>query len=140
MPAPRWLARLNRVGLNRIMRHLAPVLPGFGVIVHRGRKTGRMYRTPVNVFTTRGGCTVALTYGTESEWLHNVLADGGCVLETRGRRVQLIHPRVVHNPTRPPVPAPIRLILRLGNVSDFLEMDVDPMHGRAGTEARAQRR
>jgi deazaflavin-dependent oxidoreductase (nitroreductase family) len=133
MPAPRWLARLNRVGLNRITRHVATRLPGFGVIVHRGRKTGRLYRTPVNVFARPGGYSVALTYGTDSEWLRNVLAAGACVLETGGRRIELVHPRVVHDPTRRPVPPPVRLILGLLNVSHFLELDLDSMDGRAGT-------
>jgi deazaflavin-dependent oxidoreductase (nitroreductase family) len=127
MPAPRWLARLNRVGLNRITRHVAPRLPGFGVIVHRGRKTGRLYRTPVNDFARRGGYTVALTYGTDSEWLRNVLAAGACVLETGGRRVELVRPRVVHGPARRPAPPPVRLIFGLLKVFDFLELDLDSM-------------
>ena len=136
MPAPRWLARLNRVGLNRISRHVATRLPGFGVIVHRGRKTGRLYRTPVNVFARPGGYSVALTYGTESEWLRNVLAAGACVLETGGRHMELVHPRVVFDPTRRSVPPPVRVILGLLNVSDFLVLDLDSMDGRAGALQR----
>jgi deazaflavin-dependent oxidoreductase (nitroreductase family) len=125
MPAPRWLARLNRVGLNRVTRRIAPWLPGFGVIVHRGRKTGRLYRTPVNVFARPRGYSVALTYGVETEWLHNVLAAGGCVLESGGRRQELVRPRVVHDPTRQRVPPPVALILGFLKVYDFLELDLD---------------
>ena len=103
MPARRWLARLiNRVGLNRITRHVTAGARGFGVIVHRGRKTGRVYRTPVNIFARRGGYTVALTYGTDSEWLRNALSAGSCWVVTSGRRVELIRPRVVHDPARRP--------------------------------------
>ena|SRR5438105_14812905 len=132
MPAPRWLAGLNRVGLNRITRRVATRLPGFGVIVHRGRKTGRLYRTPVNVFARPGGYGVALTYGTDSEWLRNVLAAGACVLETGGRRMELVHPRVVHDPTRRPVPPSVRLILGLLNVFDFLDLALDSLDSRTG--------
>jgi hypothetical protein len=35
MPMPRLMARLNRVGLNRIMQRTAPRMRGLGVVVHR---------------------------------------------------------------------------------------------------------
>jgi hypothetical protein len=55
MPIPRIVARLNRVGLNRLTRRLAPWLPGFGVVVYCGRRSGREYRSPVNVFPAATG-------------------------------------------------------------------------------------
>lgn len=99
MPIPRIVARLNRVGLNRLTRRLAPRLPGFGVVVHRGRRSGREYRTPVNVFRSSGGVRIALTYGADSDWVKNVLAAGGCRLHTRGRYLDLAAPHLV----RPPI-------------------------------------
>jgi deazaflavin-dependent oxidoreductase (nitroreductase family) len=125
MPAPRWLARANRYVTNPILGRLAPRLPGFGVIVHVGRKSQRQYRTPVNVFESDDGYVVALTYGRESEWVRNVLAAGGCVLETRGRSVQLTNPRLFHDAQRRAVPAPVRLILGLLHVNDFLAFTRD---------------
>jgi deazaflavin-dependent oxidoreductase (nitroreductase family) len=125
VPAPRWLARFNRRGTNRVLGPLAPYLPGFGMVVHRGRKSGRSYRTPVNVFRRPGGYTIALTYGPESEWVRNVLAADGCTLETRGRRVALAHPRLVHDPQRRAMPVPVRLMLALMGVDDFLDLTVD---------------
>ena len=125
MPAPRWLARANRYVANPLIGRLAPRLPGFGVIVHSGRKTRRQYRTPVNVFAREDGYVVALTYGRESEWVRNVLANGGCVLETRGRSLRLTQPRLFHDERRRAVPAPVRLILGLLCVDDFLELKLD---------------
>lgn len=122
MPAPRWLARANRYVTNPLLGRLAPRLPGFGVIVHSGRKTQRQYRTPVNVFASANGYVVALTYGRDSEWVRNVLANGGCTLETRGRAVQLTQPRLFHDEQRRAVPAPVRLMLGLIRVNDFLEL------------------
>ena len=55
MPIPRRVGQWNKVGLNRLTRHIAPWMPGFGVIVHRGRRSGRRYQTPVNVFPTADG-------------------------------------------------------------------------------------
>lgn len=124
MPAPRWLARANRRGLNRLMLRLAPHMPGFGVVVHRGRRSGREYCTPVNVFRHGDRVSIALTYGRESEWVRNVLAAGGCQLETRGRELALVAPRLVRDESRRAVPAPFRMPLRLLGVADFLELTV----------------
>jgi hypothetical protein len=60
VPFPQWLARLNKVGLNRVAKHVAPSLPGIGVVVHKGRRSGRTYQTPVNVFRTPDGFVIAL--------------------------------------------------------------------------------
>jgi hypothetical protein len=55
MPLPRSVARFNRRVTNQITGPLAPYAPGFGVIIHTGRKSGRQNRTPVNVFRSPGG-------------------------------------------------------------------------------------
>ncbi len=126
MPAPRWLARFNRRVTNRLALPLATRLPAFGVVVHTGRKTGQTHRTPVNVFARDGGYLVALTYGPDSQWVRNVLASGGCTLETRGRALRLTHPRLVHDEGRRAMPAPVRLILSLVHVTDFLALTPEP--------------
>jgi deazaflavin-dependent oxidoreductase (nitroreductase family) len=125
MPAPRWLARVNRRVTNRLTGRLAPYLPGFGVVVHSGRKSRRTYRTPVNVFRRPGGFVIALTYGADSDWVRNVLANGGCTLETRGRTWRLTGPRLVHDERRRSVPAPVRSVLALLHVTDFLDLTLD---------------
>ena len=123
MPAPRWLARFNERVTNRITGPVAPRLPFFGVVVHAGRKSGQQYRTPVNVFATKDGFVIALTYGKESSWVQNVLAAGGCRLETGGRAWRLTNPQLLHDPQHRAVPAPVGLILGLLNVDDFLRLD-----------------
>ena len=35
---------------DRVTKHVAPWMPGFGVVAHAGRRSGRRYQTPVNVF------------------------------------------------------------------------------------------
>ncbi len=120
MALPKWLAALNRRATNHVTRPLARWLPGFGVVIHRGRRSGRVYRTPVNVFRTGDGYAIALTYGPKAEWVKNVLAAGGCELEVRGREVRLVEPRIIRDPRRRLVPPPVRAILRLVGVSYFL--------------------
>jgi deazaflavin-dependent oxidoreductase (nitroreductase family) len=124
MPAPRWLARFNLHVTNRILGPLARRVPGMGIIVHAGRKTHRQYRTPVMIFRHSTHFFIALTYGRESEWVQNVLAQGGCDLETQGRTIHLTQPRVFHDAQRRVMPASVALFLRILNVSDFLEVTV----------------
>lgn len=124
MPLPRALARFNRRVTNQVTGRFAGRLPGFAIVVHRGRASGREYRTPVNAFRRRGGgYVIAMTYGPDSQWARNVLAQGGGTLETRGRRVEVTNPRIVRDPARRLVPAPVRPILRLIDVDRFLELD-----------------
>jgi len=120
----RWLAAFNIAVTNRITSRFAARLPGFGIITHVGRKSGKVYRTPVNVFRTPHGFLIALTYGRESEWVKNVLAAGGCQLETRGVRYQLSAPTIVHDATRRRFPSPVRVILGLVGANDFLQLTV----------------
>ena len=133
MPAPRWLARVNRHVTNRLLGPLALRLPAFGVIEHRGRRSGRLYRTPVNVFAIPGGYLFPIIYGTESDWVQNVVAGSGCELESRGHRHRLTAPRLVHDGGRRGVPAPVRLPLRLLRVSDFLLLSEAPYGGGRGS-------
>ncbi|HVV10351.1 nitroreductase family deazaflavin-dependent oxidoreductase [Amycolatopsis sp.] len=114
------VARFNKIATNRIARPLSGRVPGFARVVHRGRKSGKVYRTPVNAFRNPEGYVVALTYGPDSDWVRNVLAAGGCELETRGRTVKLTGPRVVHDESRETMPLGVRQILGLIGVSDFL--------------------
>src|SRR5438552_13414146 len=84
MPLPRAITRFNRSFLNRLLAPAARYLPAFGVIVHRGRKTGRAYRTPVNMFKRPDGYVIALTYGV-GDWVRNVLAAGEWMFARWGR-------------------------------------------------------
>ncbi|MBJ7598706.1 MAG: nitroreductase family deazaflavin-dependent oxidoreductase [Candidatus Nephthysia bennettiae] len=120
MPLPKSLARFNLRVTNRVTGPLAGRLPWFGVLVHRGRRSGRTYRTPVNVFEIPDWYVVALTYGPDAEWVRNVLEAGECELQTRGRRVRLTAPRLVRDENRRLVPPPVRPILRALGVAHFL--------------------
>ena len=122
MPIPRRVARWNKVGLNRVVRHLAPQVPGLGVVVHRGRRTGRQYQTPVNVFREADGYIIALTYGPDADWVKNVEAAGGCELRTRGRVLRMAEPRVYRDETRRGIRPVERQALRLIGVADFLSL------------------
>lgn len=122
MPMSARLARFNRVVTNPILGRLAPWCPGFGVIYHRGRVSGRAYHNPICVFEHHGGYVVALTYGSLTDWVKNVLAAGECDLVTRRQRHHLISPTVCVDPERTGIPQPFRVILAVANVTEFLSL------------------
>jgi deazaflavin-dependent oxidoreductase (nitroreductase family) len=129
----RWVAAFNQAVTNRITGPFATRLPGFGVLTHVGRKSGRIYRTPVNVFRGRDEFLIALTYGSEAHWVQNVLAAGGCRVETRGVQYQLSDPVIVHDPARRRFPLTVGIILRIIGATDFMRLAV--LSGATGSPA-----
>ena len=115
---------------NPLARRFAGWLPGFGILEYRGRTSGRTYRTPINPFRQGDFYVFALTYGSDVHWVKNVIAAGGCTLRTRGRRVHLVQPEVFVDPSRRLVPRVVRIVLRLGRVTEFLRMRIVPAHVR----------
>jgi deazaflavin-dependent oxidoreductase (nitroreductase family) len=123
MPLPIVITSFNKKVTNRVTAPFAGVLPGFAVVIHRGRTSGRMYRTPVNVFRRGDDYVFVMTYGPDVDWVKNVEAAGGCQIETRRRVVGLVHPRRFIDPARRTVPGPVRAILRLIDVDEFMMMN-----------------
>ncbi len=120
----RWVAAFNLAVTNRITGPFASWLPMFGIITHIGRKSGRRYRTPVNVFRAPQGFLIALTYGRDSEWVKNIVAAGECQLETRRVLYQLTAPMIVHDPSRRSFPLPVRIVLAIIGATDFLQLSI----------------
>jgi deazaflavin-dependent oxidoreductase (nitroreductase family) len=118
----RWLAKINIAFTNRITSLFAGWLPGFGILTHVGRKSGKVYRTPITVFRESNGFIIALTYSSQSEWVKNVLAAGGCELKTRGKKYQLSAPKVVRDPTRQRFRIPVRVVLRIVGADEYMEL------------------
>ena len=122
MPLPRSIARFNRTVTNHVTRPIAGHLPGFGVVIHVGRTTGRCYRTPVNVFIRPGGWWFALTYG-EADWVRNVLEAGGGLLESCGRVARFVDPVLVEDASMRDFPPVVRWMLRRIDVNQVLVVD-----------------
>jgi deazaflavin-dependent oxidoreductase (nitroreductase family) len=108
--------------VNPVTRRFARWLPGFAIIRYRGRRSGKVYRTPMNVFRRGDTYVFALTYGPDVQWVTNVLAAGRAELEIRRHRVRLENPEVVYDPSRRLVPLPVRFFLGLLRVPYFLRM------------------
>ncbi len=118
----RRLARFNKHVTNRLIAPLAVHLPGFAVVTHVGRRSGRTYRTPVNVFSRDGQFVFALTYGRDAQWVQNVLEAGQCELTTRGRTYALSNPEIFRDETRRVAARIARPMLRVVGAGDFMRM------------------
>src|ERR671935_231859 len=84
--------------INPVTRLFAGWLPFFAILSHVGRRSGRTYRTPINVFRRGDRYLFALTYGSDVDWVKNVLAAGGCDMQTRGRHIKLVGPELIVDP------------------------------------------
>jgi deazaflavin-dependent oxidoreductase (nitroreductase family) len=127
MPLPQSVARFNKRVTNPILSPIVRFLPGFGMIIHRGRTSGRVYRTPMMAFRSADGRQLhfALTYGKDADWVRNVVAAGVATFDSRwSGELRLTDPRVLHAPKHRVVPRFIRVVLRLMRVDDFLEMTI----------------
>ena len=122
MTTRRRVARFNRVFANHIFGPMLARLPGFGLVCHRGRKSGREYRTPVKLFRRDGDYVITLPYGRDSDWVKNVLAAGGCELRTGGRRIRVGQPVVFADDGQTPIPKPLRRMLSVIKCTHFLAL------------------
>ena len=89
------MARTYRLGLaRRAVNVLARPLIRLGliphtyVLVHRGRRTGRDYSTPVTLIEDDRGRFLVAPYG-ERSWVRNVRAAGEAELARKGRSERL---------------------------------------------------
>ena len=68
------------------------LIPFWAIVEHRGRSSGRIYRTPVAVARTADGFMIPIPFGDGTQWVKNVLAAGGCRLRRVGREIDLVEP------------------------------------------------
>jgi deazaflavin-dependent oxidoreductase (nitroreductase family) len=98
-PAPR--ARYGFLALTRVFNKLVLPLAGtrwmplYGVLEHRGRRSGKLFRTPVVVRPTPEGFVVPMPWGETTDWCRNVRAAGGCGIRWKDRDYVLTDPQVV---------------------------------------------
>ena len=125
--APGQAASVVRQFAKRLFNPLVlPITGRFGpyaVVRHVGRRSGRQYATPVVAFPLGDGFVIPLPYGPEVDWCRNVRAAGECTMLRGGRTGTLVAPTIVpHAAALPAFPPPLRPILRLLGVREFLQL------------------
>ena len=131
--SPPRTARLVMKPLTRLMNPLVSLLAGrrhfamVGLLTHRGRSSGRIYRTPVGARIVGDSIWIPLSFGTGSDWCRNVLAAGGCEIQLKGICYAGQRPRIVEREGAAAViaayPLMQRLTLRLIRLDAFLSLD-----------------
>jgi deazaflavin-dependent oxidoreductase (nitroreductase family) len=76
------------------------LLPLYGVIEHRGRRSGKLFHTPVVVRAAADGFVVPMPWGEDTDWYRNVRAAGGCRIRWRGRSYTVDRPELIDDPAR----------------------------------------
>jgi deazaflavin-dependent oxidoreductase (nitroreductase family) len=98
-------------------------IPVWGVVRHRGRKSGRAFATPIALAATPDGFVIPLPWGDGTDWCRNVVAAGGGTIRYRGSDYPVRDPKVVSvDVARPAFPAPIRAIIPLTGIKRFLRV------------------
>jgi len=124
MVFPAVIAHLNRRLINPLVSRLAGSTGSLGMLEHRGRRTGRLYRTPLVAFPAPGGFAIVLSYGEQADWLQNVLAQGTAMFTWRHRRFVLAHPVLEHGtPEGVSFPRWARVIMFLVQANTSLVME-----------------
>ncbi len=125
MPLPKALARLNRLAINRITRPFAARLPGFAVLHHTGRVSGEPFATPLNAWRRDGEVVVALTYGSDVDWLANARATPPSRMVIEGDSILVGAPReLAAEDGMRAVPVLVRPLLEALDVTGFVAFPV----------------
>jgi len=87
--------KFNKYIFNRITLTFAGRKGPFSVLCHKGRHSGRTYRTPVLASYVNDTIIIPLSYGENVDWLRNVLAQGGCEIIRKNKRIGAANPEVI---------------------------------------------
>ncbi|MDP8929886.1 MAG: nitroreductase family deazaflavin-dependent oxidoreductase [Actinomycetota bacterium] len=121
MPMPRWWRHINKRVFNpwELKRGDRPVL------THVGRTSGKTYRTPLDAHPVERGYLFILVYGSESDWVRNVLAAGHARLTIGGEDVDLTSPRLVdEDQAWAALPDTVKHPPRWLGIREYLRMDL----------------
>lgn len=95
-PVLNAVRRVNRAVFNpRQMRSAGTPGAYASVIRHSGRTTGRPYETPVGAVASDDGFVIALPYGSQVDWLKNVLASGSATIVNEGDTYRVDQPEII---------------------------------------------
>ena len=96
------IRRANRAYFNPRQRDAGAPGAYASLIRHTGRVTGASYETPVVAAATEDGFVIALPYGSQADWVKNVLASGSATMVNEGLTYRLSEPEVVSIGTADP--------------------------------------
>ena len=112
MLIPVWLERFQIKYVNPLMRPLSRRMPGFAVIKHRGRTSGKEYETIVTAYRKDDLLAIGLLHG-QTNWVKNVLAAGEADIHVGREDLHLVNTRLLPAGTDDPLASRLPRIPRL---------------------------
>jgi deazaflavin-dependent oxidoreductase (nitroreductase family) len=93
----------------------------WGLLTHIGRRSGRVYRTPLGAHPYGDGFLLPLGYGTHTDWYRNLMAAGTCELAWNGHSYRLERPELVSGVEAMGAwPMRDRMLLRMAGMHEFV--------------------
>ncbi len=97
--------------------------PILAQVLHRGRRSGRAYQTPVAVRRVADGFIITLAFGAQVDWHRNLEAAGGGAIRWRGRDYEVSGPEMIDADEALPMFDPVqRLFLRLAGIDGYIRV------------------
>ena len=120
-PAARAVMALGHV-LNPLLLPLVRtgLVPIWGVVTHRGRRSGRVYHTPVAVLAHADRFLIPLPFSERTDWCRNVLAAGGASFRWKGKEFTIGELQVIDTAASSEALGPLRPIVSLLGIRHFL--------------------
>ena len=112
------------------------------MVGHRGRRSGRPYRTPVVAFLRGNELVIPLGYGRNVDWAQNLLAADGGTITRMGRELAVSSPRIIDaEEARKMLPWPVWSVFLGANLPGYLRLQVvGPQATSAGASSGGIRR
>jgi deazaflavin-dependent oxidoreductase (nitroreductase family) len=99
----------NKYVVNPLMSTLAGRRYWYAAAIrHTGRKSGKQYSTPIGAEHVEDGFIIPLAYGTQVDWLRNVIAAGRATILAKGETYDVTEPEVIDAATALPSLSPRR--------------------------------
>ena len=99
------------------------VIPIWTVVRHRGRKSGKLYSTPLAIRPTPDGFVLPLPWGEGTDWCRNVRAAGGGIVHWGGADIAVDSPEIIETAeTLPNFDAYMRPMVKLVGIKKFLRV------------------
>lgn len=139
--APAPIVKIVMRPMTKILNPVIMRLAGrrhFGMaakISHTGRRSGRVYVTPVGAHMHGEVIVIPLTFGNLSDWSRNVAAAGGCTIRLDGRDYRATQPeflsrdeaRELIKPMYSPV---MRVGFRMLGIRQFMRLHARPIENK----------
>lgn len=116
----------NKYLLNPLMLRLAGKKFWYASIVeHTGRRSGKHYSTPIVADRVGDQLIVPLPYGTQVDWVRNVLTSGEATVVSKGRTYHAVSPELIGSAQALPLlPHSWRRTFERVGIGHFLRMRI----------------